>query len=120
MGRLSIILEMTWMRKERRARGYLVTCVVAVLLWSVSSAQLRYSIPEEVNEGTVVGNIAKDLGLDRNYLKGRKYRVVSSTADPLFHVSQNDATKGARIFVRLCGCGSFVDRSVGANKVLHL
>ncbi|XP_042338975.1 protocadherin alpha-3-like, partial [Plectropomus leopardus] len=76
--------------KPRRARGYLVGCVVAVFLWSVASAQSRYSISEEVNEGIVVGNIAKDLGLDKSKLKERKYRIVSSNVDPLFHVNQND------------------------------
>ncbi|XP_049898391.1 protocadherin alpha-3-like [Epinephelus moara] len=75
---------------RRNARGYLVGCVVAVLLWSVASAQIRYSISEEVNEGTVVGNIAKDLGLDKSTLTERKYRVVSTNTDPLFHVNQND------------------------------
>ncbi|XP_034086833.1 protocadherin alpha-3-like isoform X9 [Gymnodraco acuticeps] len=74
----------------RRARGWFLCCVVAVLLWSAASAQIRYSISEEVNEGTVVGNIAKDLGLDKSTLKDRKYRIVSSNADPLFHVNQND------------------------------
>ncbi|XP_060936000.1 protocadherin alpha-8-like [Limanda limanda] len=74
----------------RRARGCLISCVVAVLLWSGTSAQIRYSINEEVNEGTVVGNVAKDLGLDKNTLRERKYRIVSSNADPLFHVNQND------------------------------
>ncbi|XP_034086590.1 protocadherin alpha-8-like [Gymnodraco acuticeps] len=74
----------------RMARRQWIGCVVAVLLWSVTSAQLRYSISEEVNEGTVVGNIAKDLGLDKSTLKDRKYRIVSSNADPLFHVNQND------------------------------
>ncbi|XP_028444575.1 protocadherin alpha-8-like [Perca flavescens] len=78
-------------RYERRsARGYLFGCVVAVLLWSTAWAQLRYSISEEVNEGTVVGNIAKDLGLDKSTLIDRKYRIVSSNADPLFHVNQNN------------------------------
>ncbi|XP_068571364.1 protocadherin alpha-3-like [Cebidichthys violaceus] len=75
--------------ERRRARGYLVGCVL-VLLWSVASAQIRYSISEEVNEGTVVGNIAKDLGLDKSTLRDRKYRIVSSNADHLFHVNQND------------------------------
>ncbi|XP_028444574.1 protocadherin alpha-8-like [Perca flavescens] len=78
-------------RYERRsAQGYLFGCVVAVLLWSTAWAQLRYSISEEVNEGTVVGNIAKDLGLDKSTLIDRKYRIVSSNADPLFHVNQNN------------------------------
>ncbi|XP_033948132.2 protocadherin alpha-3-like [Pseudochaenichthys georgianus] len=74
----------------RRARGWFLRCVVAVFLWSAASAQIRYSISEEVNEGTAVGNIAKDLGLDKSTLKDRKYRIVSSNADPLFHVNQND------------------------------
>ncbi|XP_053285138.1 protocadherin alpha-8 isoform X10 [Pleuronectes platessa] len=77
-------------RETRRARGRWMCSVVAVLLWSVATAQLRYSISEEVNEGTVVGNVAKDLGLDKNTLRERKYRIVSSNADPLFHVNQND------------------------------
>ncbi|XP_069388116.1 protocadherin alpha-6-like isoform X21 [Paralichthys olivaceus] len=77
-------------REGRTAHGYLISCLVAVLLWSVAAAQIRYSVPEEVNEGTVVGNIAKDLGLDKNTLRERKYRIVSSNADPLFHVNQND------------------------------
>uniref|UniRef100_A0A3B4EYB8 Cadherin domain-containing protein n=1 Tax=Pundamilia nyererei TaxID=303518 RepID=A0A3B4EYB8_9CICH len=71
-------------------RGCLVGCVAAVLLWTVASAQLRYSISEEVKEGTIVGNIARDLGLDKNTLKDRKYRIVSSNDDPLFYVNPND------------------------------
>ncbi|XP_026049699.1 protocadherin alpha-8-like isoform X19 [Astatotilapia calliptera] len=67
-----------------------VICIVVLFLWSLASAQLRYSISEETNEGTVVGNIAKDLGLDKSTLKTRKYRIVSSGAEPLFHVNQND------------------------------
>ncbi|XP_074505719.1 protocadherin alpha-8-like [Sebastes fasciatus] len=76
--------------EARRLTGRWVCFVVALLLWSVASAQIRYSISEEVNEGTVVGSVAKDLGLDKSTLKERKYRIVSSNADPLFHVNQND------------------------------
>ncbi|XP_030595807.1 protocadherin alpha-3-like isoform X23 [Archocentrus centrarchus] len=77
-------------KRQSERRVYLVGCVAAVLLWSVASAQLRYSIPEEVNEGTVVGNIARDLGLDKNTLKDRKYRIVSNNAEPVFYVNTND------------------------------
>uniref|UniRef100_A0AAQ6AHW6 Cadherin domain-containing protein n=1 Tax=Amphiprion ocellaris TaxID=80972 RepID=A0AAQ6AHW6_AMPOC len=80
----------TCVLKRGKGRGYLVGCVVVALLWTVASAQLRYSVSEEVNEGTVVGNIARDLGLDKSTLKDRKYRIVSSDADPLFHVNHND------------------------------
>uniref|UniRef100_A0A3Q4AGV7 Cadherin domain-containing protein n=1 Tax=Mola mola TaxID=94237 RepID=A0A3Q4AGV7_MOLML len=76
--------------KQQRVRGYLVACVVAVLLWTVASAQIRYSISEEVNEGTVVGNTAKDLGLDKSTLEDRKYRIVSDSQAPLFHVNGKD------------------------------
>uniref|UniRef100_A0A1A8RZ41 Protocadherin 2 alpha c n=1 Tax=Nothobranchius rachovii TaxID=451742 RepID=A0A1A8RZ41_9TELE len=76
--------------EKRMVTGRFTRCALAVLLWSVASAQLRYSISEEVNEGAVVGNMAKDLGLDKNTLKTRKYRVVSGGADPLFSVNEND------------------------------
>ncbi|KAF7228186.1 protocadherin alpha-8-like [Nothobranchius furzeri] len=71
-----------------RAIGFLLV----LLLWSGADAQLRYSISEEVSEGTVVGNIARDLGLDKNILKDRKYRIVSSDVDPLFNLNPNDGT----------------------------
>ncbi|XP_038556226.1 protocadherin alpha-8-like [Micropterus salmoides] len=52
-------------------------------------AQTRYSIPEEVEEGTVVGNVAKDIGLDITSLNDRRFRVVvSGSKDPFFEVNQ--------------------------------
>uniref|UniRef100_A0A3P8T5N6 Protocadherin 2 alpha a 15 n=1 Tax=Amphiprion percula TaxID=161767 RepID=A0A3P8T5N6_AMPPE len=60
------------------------------VFWSGAFAQIRYSISEEVQEGTVVGNIAKDLGLDKSALKERGYRIVTGSTEPLFQVNQND------------------------------
>ncbi|XP_064810533.1 protocadherin alpha-7-like isoform X4 [Oncorhynchus masou masou] len=54
------------------------------------SAQIKYSIPEEVKEGSVVGNVAKDLGLDVSTLAERRFRIVSGSKDALFHVNQNN------------------------------
>uniref|UniRef100_UPI003AAC8F1D protocadherin alpha-3-like n=1 Tax=Centroberyx gerrardi TaxID=166262 RepID=UPI003AAC8F1D len=64
--------------------------VALVTLWSGASAQIRYSISEEVKEGTVVGYIAKDLGLDKTILKDRDYRIVGSSREPLFLLNQDD------------------------------
>uniref|UniRef100_A0A668V7C9 Cadherin domain-containing protein n=1 Tax=Oreochromis aureus TaxID=47969 RepID=A0A668V7C9_OREAU len=50
-----------------------------------ASAQIRYSIAEGVNEGTAVGNIAKDLGLEKNTLKERGCRIVEGSSDPNNH-----------------------------------
>ncbi|XP_077388954.1 protocadherin alpha-8-like [Festucalex cinctus] len=49
-------------------------------------AELRYSVPEEVKEGTLVGNVAKDLGLDKSSLVDRQFRVVSGSKETFFHV----------------------------------
>ncbi|XP_077388974.1 protocadherin alpha-8-like [Festucalex cinctus] len=54
------------------------------------SAQIRYSIQEEVKPGTVVGNVAKDLGLDVGRLLDRNLRAVSGTKQEQFKVNQKD------------------------------
>ncbi|XP_038157775.1 protocadherin alpha-7-like [Cyprinodon tularosa] len=54
-----------------------------------SSGQLRYSLPEEITTGAVVGNIAKDLGMDPSVLKARDFRIVSGSSDSLFQLNNN-------------------------------
>ncbi|XP_055782650.1 protocadherin alpha-7-like isoform X2 [Salvelinus fontinalis] len=74
----------------RERRQWVVFMVALVLLWSGTSAQIKYSISEELKEGTVVGNIAKDLRIDLSTLMERGFRIVSGSTDPLFQVNQND------------------------------
>ncbi|XP_039669999.1 protocadherin alpha-3-like isoform X9 [Perca fluviatilis] len=64
--------------------------VALVTFWNEASAQIRYSISEEVKEGSVVGNIAKDLGIDKATLKDREYRIVGSSTEPLFRLNKDD------------------------------
>ncbi|XP_035018106.2 protocadherin alpha-13-like [Hippoglossus stenolepis] len=53
-------------------------------------AQLRYSVPEEVQVGSTVGNVAKDLGLDTSTLTDRRFRLVSGPNHALFQLNQNN------------------------------
>uniref|UniRef100_A0A3B3Z2B5 Cadherin domain-containing protein n=1 Tax=Poecilia mexicana TaxID=48701 RepID=A0A3B3Z2B5_9TELE len=43
--------------------------------FNFTSAQLRYSLPEELTTGAAVGNIAKDLGLEPSVLIDRGFRI---------------------------------------------
>ncbi|XP_027133944.1 protocadherin alpha-8 isoform X29 [Larimichthys crocea] len=56
----------------------------------IVSAQIKYSVPEEVKVGSIVGNVAKDLGLDISSLQERRFRIVSGTKDDQFEVNQNN------------------------------
>ncbi|XP_034454861.1 protocadherin alpha-8-like [Hippoglossus hippoglossus] len=62
----------------------MLSCVMRV------SAQIKYSVPEEVKVGSIVGNVAKDLGLDITSLDERRFRIVSGTEDSQFEVHQNN------------------------------
>ncbi|XP_056592766.1 protocadherin gamma-A6-like isoform X27 [Triplophysa dalaica] len=41
------------------------------------TAQIRYSVPEEMKKGSLIGNIAHDLGLDVQRLRSGRARIVS-------------------------------------------
>ncbi|XP_048399413.1 protocadherin gamma-A11-like isoform X7 [Stegostoma tigrinum] len=45
--------------------------------WNLVSGQIRYSIPEELQLGAFVGDIAADLGLNVKQLSTRNLRIVS-------------------------------------------
>ncbi|XP_061541484.1 protocadherin alpha-3-like [Phycodurus eques] len=72
----------------RRERRWWLAFVL--ILCNGARAQLRYSISEEVEKGTAVGNIAKDLGLDKGALRGRGYRIVAGSAEPIVEVNRDD------------------------------
>ncbi|XP_075338208.1 protocadherin gamma-A7-like [Odontesthes bonariensis] len=48
-----------------------------LLMISNISGQIRYSIPEEMKKGSLIGNIAQDLGLDVKRLRSGRARIVS-------------------------------------------
>ncbi|XP_042369407.1 protocadherin-10-like, partial [Plectropomus leopardus] len=68
----------------------LVVLIVCLhLTFNSTWAQLRYSVPEELTVGAVVGNIAKDLGLDISALNARGFRIVSGSTEPMFELNNN-------------------------------
>ncbi|CAI5652183.1 unnamed protein product [Oreochromis niloticus] len=51
--------------------------VFHVLFLYRAEAQIRYSIPEELKTGSLVGNVAQDLGLDLKRLRSGRARIVT-------------------------------------------
>ncbi|XP_029439287.1 protocadherin gamma-A4-like [Rhinatrema bivittatum] len=68
---------MAAMERHRDLKGRLVFHFVMLMLWETAFGQIRYSIPEEMQKGAFVGNIAKDLRLDVKELSDRAARIVS-------------------------------------------
>ncbi|XP_051869370.1 protocadherin beta-15-like isoform X1 [Pristis pectinata] len=69
--------------------------VIYMLLVSVSDVvceKIRYSIPEELDIGAFVGNIATDLGLDAKYLMERKLQILSESKAQYIDVNKNTGT----------------------------
>ncbi|XP_058654486.1 putative protocadherin beta-18 [Onychostoma macrolepis] len=51
--------------------------VLCVFVMAVARGQVRYSIPEEMTKGSLVGNIVQDLGLDVKRLKSGRARIFT-------------------------------------------
>ncbi|XP_051869375.1 protocadherin gamma-C5-like [Pristis pectinata] len=58
--------------------------------------QIRYSIPEEINEGAVVGNIAQDLGLNIQQLSSRRFRLTSDDGEQYMKVNLDNGILSIR------------------------
>ncbi|XP_073423449.1 protocadherin gamma-C5-like [Dendrobates tinctorius] len=65
-----------------------VVCSFLLCSWGWVSGQLRYSIVEESEPGTLVGNVAQDLGIKRAELSQRRIYLRSEKYQRYFSVNQ--------------------------------
>uniref|UniRef100_A0A9L0KGX1 Protocadherin gamma subfamily A, 5 n=1 Tax=Equus asinus TaxID=9793 RepID=A0A9L0KGX1_EQUAS len=67
-------------------------CFLLGALWEMGAEQIRYSVPEELEKGSFVGNIAKDLGLEPRELAERGVRIVSRGRTQLFALNSRSGS----------------------------
>ncbi|XP_042275315.1 protocadherin beta-16-like [Thunnus maccoyii] len=72
--RTSIFLRWRLFSAMQRQIGLLVLLLHMV---NMVGGQIRYSIPEEMKKGSVIGNVAQDLGLDLKRLRSGRARIVT-------------------------------------------
>ncbi|KAM9498240.1 protocadherin gamma-A12-like isoform 16-T16 [Salvelinus alpinus] len=92
----------------------------------ISNGDMTYSIPEEMKRGSVVGNIAKDLGLDAKRLSARKARLEEDGTKHFCDINLNsgDLVVAERIDrEQLCGprisCGLKYEMVLESPLELH-
>lgn len=75
-------------QRKRSGGGRLWRLCLYLAGLSCASAQLSYSVSEELSPGSVVGNIARDLSLSAQGIVQRRLRVVTESSTQYFEVKQ--------------------------------
>ncbi|XP_071760935.2 protocadherin alpha-2-like [Centroberyx gerrardi] len=73
-------------RRQNRQADWIL-CAILLCLSDWSAAQISYSVSEEVDKGTVVGNLAKDLNIKIQELQERSLRIVSGYSKRYFEAN---------------------------------
>ncbi|XP_069510246.1 protocadherin gamma-B5-like isoform X9 [Ambystoma mexicanum] len=76
----------------RGRRQVLLSLLCCCCVCAAVSAQIQYSIPEEMKRGSIVGNLAKDLGISTTQLPDRKLRIDSVSGNQYFTLNADTGT----------------------------
>ncbi|XP_072558070.1 protocadherin gamma-A11-like isoform X39 [Paramormyrops kingsleyae] len=68
---------MAFREKSDNTKRQLSLWIIILSFLYVAQGQMRYSIPEEMVKGSVIGNVAADLGIDDKRLKSGRARIVA-------------------------------------------
>ncbi|XP_066185596.1 protocadherin gamma-B5-like [Sylvia atricapilla] len=108
-------------RRQRRGPGGGRALLGAVLLcvwWRAAAERVRYAIPEELGRGSLVGPLARDLGLSADELPARKLRL--SEEKQYFTVSEENGNLYVNERLdREEMCGESVTCSVSFEALVH-
>ncbi|NXT88311.1 PCDGF protein, partial [Anhinga rufa] len=77
--------------RGRAAAGWVALLAVLLPVWCRAAAErIRYAIPEELARGSLVGPLARDLGLSPADLPARKLRIVSGDEKQYFYLGEDN------------------------------
>ncbi|XP_055141847.1 protocadherin gamma-A12 isoform X4 [Symphalangus syndactylus] len=71
-------------RLHRDCKGLVLLGILLGTLWETGCTQIRYSVPEELEKGSRVGDISRDLGLEPRELAERGALIIPRGRTQLF------------------------------------
>uniref|UniRef100_A0A8C5X710 Cadherin domain-containing protein n=1 Tax=Malurus cyaneus samueli TaxID=2593467 RepID=A0A8C5X710_9PASS len=112
-------------RRQRLGPGggrALLAAVLLCLCCRAAAERVRYSIPEELGRGSLVGPLARDLGLSAGELPARKLQVTSAGKKQLKYFTVNEENGNLYVNERLDReemCGESATCSVSFEALVH-